>query len=114
MDEYYEQDEDAILQWYSVPKCPLYICRLPNELFPLGSTVCLCYLFLSANQLTQIICIKRINTPRKQGGLGTMKIPLLSDLTHQIAKDYGVFLEDQGHTLRYDITKQSPGVGYPH
>lgn len=42
----------------------------------------------------------RINTPRKQGGLGAMKIPLLSDLTHQIAKDYGVYLEDQGHTLR--------------
>lgn len=42
----------------------------------------------------------RINTPRKQGGLGPMKIPLLSDLTHQIAKDYGVYLEDQGHTLR--------------
>uniref|UniRef100_A0A8C0UJJ3 thioredoxin-dependent peroxiredoxin n=1 Tax=Cyanistes caeruleus TaxID=156563 RepID=A0A8C0UJJ3_CYACU len=30
-----------------------------------------------------------INTPRKQGGLGPMKIPLLSDLTHQISKDYG-------------------------
>lgn len=42
----------------------------------------------------------RINTPRKQGGLGEMKIPLLSDLTHQISKDYGVYLEDQGHTLR--------------
>uniref|UniRef100_A0A672QZB5 thioredoxin-dependent peroxiredoxin n=1 Tax=Sinocyclocheilus grahami TaxID=75366 RepID=A0A672QZB5_SINGR len=41
-----------------------------------------------------------INTPKKQGGLGPMKIPLLSDLTHQISKDYGVFLEDQGHTLR--------------
>uniref|UniRef100_A0A668TRZ3 thioredoxin-dependent peroxiredoxin n=1 Tax=Oreochromis aureus TaxID=47969 RepID=A0A668TRZ3_OREAU len=41
-----------------------------------------------------------INTPRKQGGLGKMKIPLLSDLTHQISKDYGVYLEDQGHTLR--------------
>ncbi|XP_066455898.1 peroxiredoxin-4 isoform X1 [Eleutherodactylus coqui] len=41
-----------------------------------------------------------INTPRKQGGLGPMKIPLLADLTHQIAKDYGVYLEDQGHTLR--------------
>ncbi|XP_053311630.1 peroxiredoxin-4 isoform X1 [Spea bombifrons] len=41
-----------------------------------------------------------INTPRKQGGLGPMKIPLLSDLTHQISKDYGVYLEDQGHTLR--------------
>lgn len=44
---------------------------------------------------------QRINTPRKQGGLGPMKIPLLSDLTHQISKDYGVYLEDQGHTLRY-------------
>ncbi|XP_064413308.1 peroxiredoxin-4 isoform X2 [Latimeria chalumnae] len=41
-----------------------------------------------------------INTPRKQGGLGPLKIPLLSDLTHQISKDYGVYLEDQGHTLR--------------
>ncbi|XP_044522754.1 peroxiredoxin-4 isoform X2 [Gracilinanus agilis] len=41
-----------------------------------------------------------INTPRKQGGLGPMKIPLLSDLTHQISKDYGVYLEDSGHTLR--------------
>ncbi|XP_061483289.1 peroxiredoxin-4 isoform X1 [Rhineura floridana] len=41
-----------------------------------------------------------INTPRKQGGLGPIKIPLLSDLTHQISKDYGVYLEDQGHALR--------------
>jgi len=34
------------------------------------------------------------NTPRKQGGLGKMKIPLVSDLTKQISKDYGVLLED--------------------
>lgn len=39
-------------------------------------------------------------TSRKQGGLGRVAIPLLSDLTHQIAKDYGVYLEDLGHTLR--------------
>lgn len=32
-----------------------------------------------------------------------MKIPLLSDLTHQISKDYGVYLEDQGHALRYHV-----------
>lgn len=43
----------------------------------------------------------RINTPRKQGGLGPIRIPLLSDLTHHISKDYGVYLEDSGHTLRY-------------
>ncbi len=43
-----------------------------------------------------------INTPREQGGLGNIQIPLLSDLTHQISKDYGVYLQDVGHALRYD------------
>lgn len=43
----------------------------------------------------------RINTPRKEGGLGRLKYPLLSDLNHQIAKDYGVLLENEGHTLRW-------------
>ena len=41
-----------------------------------------------------------LNTPRAEGGLGGLKIPLLSDLTKQISKDYGVLLEDAGHTLR--------------
>ncbi|CAF5228087.1 unnamed protein product, partial [Rotaria magnacalcarata] len=40
-----------------------------------------------------------LNTPREQGGLGKIQIPLLSDLTHQISKDYGVFLQDVGHAL---------------
>merc|ERR1711937_153403 len=39
-------------------------------------------------------------TPRKEGGLGEMKIPLLSDLTKKMSKDYGVLLEDQGISLR--------------
>jgi len=41
-----------------------------------------------------------INTPRAQGGLGKIQLPLLSDLTHQISKDYGVYLTDVGHALR--------------
>ena len=41
-----------------------------------------------------------MNTPRKEGGLGRLDIPLLSDLTHAISKDYGVYLEENGHTLR--------------
>merc|ERR1712157_201787 len=41
-----------------------------------------------------------MNTPRKEGGLGKLDIPLLSDLTHTISKDYGVYLEENGHTLR--------------
>lgn len=38
--------------------------------------------------------------PRKQGGLGKMNIPLLSDITKQISKDYGVLLENEGISLR--------------
>ena len=41
-----------------------------------------------------------INMPRADGGLGGLKIPLLSDLTKQISKDYGVLLEDAGISLR--------------
>uniref|UniRef100_A0A6M2DZ53 thioredoxin-dependent peroxiredoxin n=1 Tax=Xenopsylla cheopis TaxID=163159 RepID=A0A6M2DZ53_XENCH len=41
-----------------------------------------------------------MNSPRKEGGLGKINIPLLSDLSHTISKDYGVYLEDLGHTLR--------------
>ncbi|PSN46260.1 Peroxiredoxin-4 [Blattella germanica] len=40
------------------------------------------------------------NMPRKDGGLGVLTIPLLSDLTRKISQDYGVFLEDLGHALR--------------
>lgn len=34
------------------------------------------------------------NVPRKEGGLGPMNIPLVSDLKHTISKDYGVLKED--------------------
>jgi alkyl hydroperoxide reductase subunit AhpC len=43
-----------------------------------------------------------INTPRKEGGLGKMNIPLISDITKQISRDYGVLIEDGGVALRYD------------
>jgi len=37
---------------------------------------------------------------RKEGGLGAMKIPMISDLTKQISKDYGILLEEEGVSLR--------------
>ncbi|KAJ0051308.1 hypothetical protein NL108_018709, partial [Boleophthalmus pectinirostris] len=40
------------------------------------------------------------NTPRKQGGLGKMKIPLLADLTKSISRDYGVLKEEDGISYR--------------
>lgn len=41
-----------------------------------------------------------INTPRKQGGLGEMKIPMLADTNHQMSKDYGVLKADEGIAYR--------------
>lgn len=40
-----------------------------------------------------------INTPRKEGGLGELKYPLVADLTKKISADYGVLLEG-GISLR--------------
>lgn len=40
-----------------------------------------------------------INTPRKLGGLGDLKYPLVADLTKKISADYGVLLEG-GISLR--------------
>merc|ERR1712142_248777 len=41
-----------------------------------------------------------VNTPRKQGGLGDMDIPLLADKTGEIARAYGVMKEDEGIAFR--------------
>ncbi|KAK9880569.1 hypothetical protein WA026_011808 [Henosepilachna vigintioctopunctata] len=41
-----------------------------------------------------------VNTPRKQGGLGPMKIPLLADKSSSISRDYGVLDEESGIPFR--------------
>lgn len=41
-----------------------------------------------------------INTPRKDGGLGELKFPLVADITKEVSKNYNVLLEDAGITLR--------------
>ncbi|XP_066255187.1 peroxiredoxin-1 [Euwallacea similis] len=41
-----------------------------------------------------------VNTPRKQGGLGSMNIPLLADKSQSIARAYGVLDEDSGIAFR--------------
>jgi len=62
-----------------------------------------------------------INTPRKEGGLGAINIPLVADLNKTICRDYDVLL-DSGHSLRglfivdkkgilRQITKNDPPVG---
>lgn len=41
-----------------------------------------------------------INQSRKEGGLGPMNIPVLSDITKDISARYGVLLHNQGISLR--------------
>lgn len=41
-----------------------------------------------------------INTPRKQGGLGELNIPLLADKSMKIARDYEVLDEESGIPFR--------------
>jgi len=41
-----------------------------------------------------------INQPRKQGGLGGLNYPLVSDFNKTISKDYGVLIEEAGIALR--------------
>jgi len=41
-----------------------------------------------------------INQPRKQGGLGGLSYPLVSDFNKTISRDYGVLIEEAGIALR--------------
>ncbi|OZB96322.1 peroxiredoxin [Paenibacillus sp. XY044] len=41
-----------------------------------------------------------INTPRDSNGLGRINFPLASDITRSVAKDYGVYIEEEGVALR--------------
>lgn len=41
-----------------------------------------------------------VNTPRKIGGVGSVNFPIISDITKDIGRAYGVLVEDAGVTLR--------------
>src|SRR5262245_34003098 len=41
-----------------------------------------------------------INTPRERNGIAGLRYPLAADITKQVARDYGVLVEDQGIALR--------------
>ena len=51
-----------------------------------------------------------IKATKEQGGLGELRYPLASDATHQVSKDYGVYLEESGHSLRGTFLIDPKGV----
>jgi peroxiredoxin (alkyl hydroperoxide reductase subunit C) len=50
------------------------------------------------------------NTSPRNGGLGPVKFPLVSDLTKSIARDYDVLIEDQGVALRGTFLLDRDGI----
>uniref|UniRef100_A0A224Z5W8 thioredoxin-dependent peroxiredoxin n=1 Tax=Rhipicephalus zambeziensis TaxID=60191 RepID=A0A224Z5W8_9ACAR len=50
------------------------------------------------------------NTPRKLGGLGKVNVPLMSDFTKKISKDYNVLLEETGTALRASFIIDTKGM----
>lgn len=41
-----------------------------------------------------------INTPRKEGGLGNIQLPLLADKSQSVSRAYGVLQEESGISFR--------------
>ncbi|XP_015271321.1 PREDICTED: peroxiredoxin-2 [Gekko japonicus] len=55
---------------------------------------------IAASVDSQFTHLAWINTPRKEGGLGPTSIPLVADINHSIAQDYGVLKKDSGIAYR--------------
>lgn len=51
-----------------------------------------------------------VKAPKESGGLGELRFPLASDITHQVSRDYGVFLENEGHSLRGTFLIDPKGI----
>eukprot|EP01101_Sappina_pedata_P010776 TRINITY_DN687_c1_g1_i1.p1 TRINITY_DN687_c1_g1~~TRINITY_DN687_c1_g1_i1.p1 ORF type:complete len:196 (-),score=102.63 TRINITY_DN687_c1_g1_i1:137-724(-) len=51
-----------------------------------------------------------VNTPKREGGLGPINFPLVADLTKKISKDFGVLMEEAGHSLRGTFILNESGV----
>uniref|UniRef100_A0AC34R311 Thioredoxin domain-containing protein n=1 Tax=Panagrolaimus sp. JU765 TaxID=591449 RepID=A0AC34R311_9BILA len=51
-----------------------------------------------------------VNTPRKEGGLGDMKIPIVSDFSKNIARNFGVLEEESGLSYRGLFLSDPKGV----
>lgn len=90
----------VILFWY--PKDFTFVC--PTEIIAFSDRAkefedLNCQL-LAASTDSPEVHLAWIKTPRKQGGLGFMKIPILADITKSVAARYGVLKEDLGIALR--------------
>ncbi|KAI8079045.1 thiol peroxiredoxin [Gilbertella persicaria] len=91
----------VILFWYPMDftfVCPTEIIAFNDAIEEFKSLDCQ---LMAASCDSEFVHHAWIKTPRQQGGLGVeTHIPIIADTTHSIAKDYGVYLEDVGVSLR--------------
>jgi alkyl hydroperoxide reductase subunit AhpC/thiol-disulfide isomerase/thioredoxin len=90
----------VILFWY--PKDFTFVC--PTEIIAFSDRAkefeALNCQLIAASTDTPEVHLAWIRTPRKRGGLGYMQIPILADVTKEIAARYGVLKRDVGIALR--------------
>lgn len=90
----------VILFWY--PKDFTFVC--PTEIIAFSDRAkefeALDCQLIAASTDTPEVHLAWIRTPRKRGGLGYMQIPILADVTKEIAARYGVLKRDAGIALR--------------
>ena len=96
----YKGDKYVILYFYPLDftfVCPTEIIAFNDKIkeFEKRNAV-----VLGVSVDSQFTHLAWINTPRKQGGLGGLDYPLVSDLTKKIASDYGVLTADGAVALR--------------
>ena len=71
--------------------CPTEVCQFndrASEFEEIGCQVIGCSID------SHFVHAEWTKKPRSKGGLGPMEIPMLSDQTHEISKDYGCLIED--------------------
>ncbi|GAB4816590.1 hypothetical protein N2152v2_003636 [Parachlorella kessleri] len=90
----------VILFWY--PKDFTFVC--PTEIIAFSDRAkefeALNCQLIAASTDTAEVHLAWIKTARNRGGLGYMQIPILSDVTKEIAARYGVLKKDAGVALR--------------
>ncbi|CAO3606739.1 unnamed protein product [Mucor hiemalis] len=91
----------VVLFWYPMDftfVCPTEIIAFNDAIDEFKSLDCE---VIAASCDSEYSHLAWIDTARERGGLGNeTRIPIISDKTKHIAKDYGVYLEDAGISLR--------------
>ncbi|KAI8645419.1 thioredoxin peroxidase [Parasitella parasitica] len=101
----------VVLMWYPLDftfVCPTEIVAFNDAYEEFQSLDCE---LIAASCDSEYVHHAWIGTPRHEGGLGKeTKIPIIADKTRSIAKSYGVYLENEGVSLRGLFIIDTKGV----